>query len=48
MRWFSASIALCLIALLGPAELKGRSAGSADAVVRIGTLSGEAYSKRIL
>src|SRR5688572_7784309 len=48
MRWFSASILVCLIALPGPAELKAARAGSTAPSFELVTLEGEAYSKESL
>ena len=45
MRWFIASILVCLIALSGPAELKAESAGSTAPSFELVTFGGEAYSK---
>ena len=48
MRWLSASILLCLIALPGPAELKAEAAGSTAPSFELVTFGGEAYSKESL
>ena len=48
MRWFTASILVCLIALPGPAELKAQPAGSAAPSFELVTFGGEAYSKESL
>lgn len=48
MRWFSASILMCLIALPSPAELKAQPAGLTAPSFELVTFAGEAYSKESL
>jgi thiol-disulfide isomerase/thioredoxin len=48
MRWFSASILVCLIALPGPAELKAEPAAPTAPSFELVTFVGEAYSKESL
>ena len=48
MRWFTASILVCLIALPGPVELKAAPAGSMAPSFELVTFGGEVYSKESL